>query len=294
MRTLLPLAVLFALAAPAVAETNLECARLPNGGKLTITVPGAVVPPACQVCEGPGIPANPVFGFSDRSRATCELKTPDGANTGVCKKDTTCPPGTTRVTQAGLWNCQSPATTKVIDCPAPPKPPGPTAPPCTKQLKELETRLQREQQTLQTQLGPELLRKGTATGDAAGQVFEGVGSYGAILGVLYGETLPLWIRQAALCQNVDSNNATAVADCKRATGDLNTSAERGQGFATRLDNALRGFDRSLGIITGGDPRETTKTALTTLQHDLSEAQRQVQACISELGHGTPPPLAPRP
>lgn len=62
--------------------------------------------PVCQVCSGFGIPPNPVFGYSDQSRGTCELKGPDGVNTGICKKETTCAPGTTKTARGGVWGCE--------------------------------------------------------------------------------------------------------------------------------------------------------------------------------------------
>lgn len=118
--------VLLLIAVSAVAQ-HPDCATLPNGGKLEIKVPGTATRPGCQVCAGPGIPSNPIFGFSDDSRATCELKNLDGGNSGICRKDSTCPPLFSRVQKNGVWQCQAQETTTIIDCKAATKPPaGPT------------------------------------------------------------------------------------------------------------------------------------------------------------------------
>lgn len=74
-----------------------ECKDFPNGGKVSINIPVITGPPTCQACgAGFSVPSGFVLRFSNDHHDTCELKKPDGSNSGYCRADTTCPVGTTR------------------------------------------------------------------------------------------------------------------------------------------------------------------------------------------------------
>lgn len=282
-------------AAVAAAQPGNPCSALPNGGRLTITVPGVLVDPACSACgAGVIVPPNFVLGYSDASHDTCELKKPppDGTNSGLCKAATTCPPATTRTTKDGVVKCEAPSTSKVIECPAPPrvdapKPPRTPQPPrqpaCVAQLKEWASRLKQREAELRTAIGSDAGARAGAIGEFAGAFAEAVISYGLVLGIVYAESMPLQIREAIACDDDrDTSNPTVEADCRRARDDFNDSARRAHGFVTRVVSAAERGDAALKTVRDGSRSDPAGKVARAAQEDLNEAKRQIDACLAEL------------
>jgi hypothetical protein len=283
---------LLSVSGAAAQPPHPDCAKLPGGGKIKVEVPGIVGPPTCQACA-PGfqIPANFVLGFSDNSRATCELKRPDGTNSGMCRANSQCPAGTQRVMQNGAWACQAPATYMEVSCPAVRRPPDPPRvgggrvppPPCLEQLKAAERELKEREAALRQTIGNDASTRGSALGTSAGKRVEATVMLVAAIAHLYAEPMPTGMVMLAACDNVDKSNATAVADCNRATANYNRSVERFYGLYTRYENADRAARREWEAATRtSTPGAAVGSAIDQITRDADEAAKQAQACLAEI------------
>lgn len=290
-------ALLFATSGAYAQLPHPDCAKLPNGGKIKVETPGVIGPATCQACgSGVQIPANFFLGFSDNSHATCELKRPDGTNSGMCRADSQCPPGARRIQQNGVWACQAPSTWVEVSCPAP-KAPGtgggggrkPEPPACVQQLKTWESKLTQRAAELKTAIGNDA----QVRGPAAGEALENTAGASVLMGLLvvgvYTDVLPLAIVAAAKCDDVDRSNAVASSECDKATRDLAYTNDRWMGLYTRFQNAVRRADTAFGQLkSGGD--DPGGKAIKAVQDDLKEAQRQVDACVAEVKKWQAPKL----
>jgi hypothetical protein len=283
--SLMPVVVLaLAIAGPAAAQPKPlppECKSLPNGGKVKIAGPDVVVPVACQSCAmGLGVPANAVVGFSDSSRNTCEFKLPSGENTGLCKKDTTCPAGTNRVSQNGVMVCTKAGPQVEFTCPAPPRVPDPppAAQACVASIKAIEGQLATSAKNFATAAGASAKGSNPVSVGGAGM------QAAAMLTVLAGAapaTLTLSLRKKATCDNLDPNNGTAVNDCRSATSDLRTAQERNRGIKLKFKDASAIAKREIreAIVSG---RQDLRTAGDGLVAVLDSAEKAADVCTAEL------------
>lgn len=276
-----------------------ECAKLPGGGRLKVEVPGPIVPPTCQACvAGTQVPANFVLGFSDASSATCELKAPDGRNSGLCRADTQCPGRSQRIKQGNVWVCQMPPTSVEVTCPAAVRVNTPSAvagpsriapPPCAEQLKDVDQKIKEREAAGRRAIAEEAALRGTALATSAGKRVEATALLAAALAHYYAEVSPMTVRWVAACDNVDKDNKTAVADCDRAAGDYHRSLERWWGIYTRFQNADRTARREWDAATQADAGSSGRALIDQIGRDTADAARQVEACIAEARR-----LAPRP
>lgn len=298
MRGLAVFAALLLVSASAAAQpAPPECKSRPNGGSLTVEIPTVTVPPTCQVCSGPTIPANPVFGFSDGSHNTCELKTPTGGNSGVCRKDSTCPPGTSRVTRNNVVVCESGGGTRVIDCPVPPgagssgRPPAPGSAAdarlmaCATQLSAAEARLvqfQRQITSLRGDAEPPRPRIVPASFKAAdAQVIELL--IDPLINVLK-TTLIAAFREAA---ETAPRKAVACAvtspapECVTARDTVRRGAERARAGAGAWSDAARNVrDQVNAIIEKGTP--AARQVAAAVQKEVDAVSAEIAACVADL------------
>jgi hypothetical protein len=284
------LATAFLLASTAAfaQPTPPECKALPNGGKLTVTVPTVTAPPACQVCTGPGIPSNPVFGFSDGTHNTCELKSPTGGNTGVCKKDSQCPPGTARVTRNNVVVCENGGGTRVIECPAPPRAPDrPRQPPaCVQQMQRWAAELKTTEQALRTAVAGDIKYKGTAAVVGPLKGAEAVVLLFAGIGHAWVQGIPLMMRADAACGDGVEQNPTLMAECNRARADSKAAISKNDQIYESYTVAMKESVRNLEIVGSiGELKDNAKKAAADMRQGLEDTKRHIDACIAEIKRG---------
>jgi hypothetical protein len=288
-------AVLFSASAYAQPPAPPECKDLPNGGRLEINIPGATFAPACASCvAGFPIPPNWVLGYSNGHHDTCELKKPTGENSGDCRKDTTCPPGTTRTYQNNtLWVCQYAGTKRTIDCPVPPRLPDPVkivteaAPPgvkaCVERLKSAAEQM--------TTAGKNFVD--AAATSTPGATPKSIGGAGVQAGVMFGlsmthlatAVIPATMRKKATCDNVDKTNPTAMSDCNAARADLSTTRERQSGFVYKFKGARDIAKREVGELVAGNAG--LRTAGDRVTGAVDAGASALDSCVAEVLKVTP-------
>jgi hypothetical protein len=232
-----------------------------------------------------------VLGFTDNWRGTCELKRPDGTNSGLCKATTTCPPGTNKTDRNGVWGCEAPGRKDVFECPAPPRTPGtgggggggrgPQPPACVQNLKQWEAKLAQRSAELKAAITKDAAVRGPAALEAMEQVAGGSVLLGIATTGLYVEYMPLVVTYLAKCDDVDRSNPVASAECDKAKRDAEYSGQRVGGVLTRFINAEKRADAALGqLLRGGD--DPAGKTVKAVQDDLNELQRQIEACLAEV------------
>jgi hypothetical protein len=279
------------LAAPAYAQPPAppECKDFPNGGKVFIDIPVVTGPTNCQACgAGFSVPSGFLLRYSNGHHDTCELKDLQGNNSGHCRADTTCPPGTTRTYQNNtLWVCQSGGGQKEITCPVPKIPDPPTSvttPPavatCIAQLKAAEGQLTTSAKGFVTAVADQ---HGGATPLSELGVQAAVAMSTTTLHYV-GELVPRALRKKAAC-DIDRSNKIAVADCTRATNDHRTSTARQSELGSRFKDAVRSTKRAIGAVMK-DTKTATKTrvdaATTALDTAVDAAEKTLDTCVAAL------------
>ena len=279
--------VVLAFAVPASAQPTPvppECKSLPNGGRIQIAGPPIVAPVACQSCAmGVGIPPTAVVGFSDNSHATCEFRLPNGDNTGLCKKDTTCGPGFSRVSRNNVWVCEKAGPTVAFDCPAPPRVPQPprnrAADACMARLKQAEGQVVSSANTFATTV--KTTGSGGATpGSIGGATAQAVIALGAFTTMFYAELIPTWAASEAACDNNQPGNAQAADDCKVATTAKSSAVQRVRNQVFRFTTASGVAIRELGDA-GKANDANMRAAATAANTALTAVQQAIDQCLAE-------------
>ena len=259
-----------------------ECSKLPNGGKIKIETPGFEGPAGCQACA-PGIviPPNFVLGYSNGHHDTCELKKPTGENSGVCRADTQCPPLTTRTYKNNdVWVCKAQSTWAEFECPAPPRIPDPpqTVTTCIQRLKDAAGRVSTSAATFAAAKPG----GGATPRSIGGAAVQASAMAGVMIVHLTGNLLPMTLKKKAMCDNVDTTNRTAVADCNAARADLSTSRDRYNGLKHKFNDA-----RSITKREIGEAAAPVRDAGTTVTTELDNFERDAEVCTTEVLKITP-------
>jgi hypothetical protein len=289
--------IVLAFAWPASAQPRPplppECRDLPNGGNVKIAGPPIVGPVACQSCAmGIGIPANAVVGFSDTSHATCEFKLPNGDNTGHCKRDTTCPPGASRVQRSGVWVCEVPGPKVDFTCPAPPRTTGGGSGSVSRQVDACLARLKQAESQVSSSVNTfvETAKKngtgGTTPESVGGAAGQAVIAMGVMTAMVYGEFIPTWAASEAACDNNQPGNAQASDDCKVASTAKSSALQRVQNQVYKYTQATSVVIRELR--DGGKAADAgTKAAATAAGNSFTSVQQAIDFCLAEAAKSGP-------
>lgn len=283
---------LFCVSASAYAQpTPPECKDFPNGGRVSVDIPVVTVPPTCQACgAGFSVPSGFVLRFSNDHHDTCELKKPDGTNSGFCRADTTCPPGTTRTYQNNtLWVCQSGGGKRSIDCPAPPRVTDPTGgrrppdpPACVGQLTNWEAKFKQRE----AEVKAAITNDAGARGQAGLEVVKNIGMAGVAMGAAHAtlmvELNPIGIRVAILCGDYGKGDAKADQACVQTRQEYQNTQDRkvtplydrGMKALADLGTAVRAAGRGAGDPAG--------TVLKMVGDDVDQAKRQYESCMQQV------------